>query len=339
MQVEFAYLITPYLTIEDAATMRQVNHAWKDLVKRLPWNDTRNVAQPDFVARHLPSSIGARFRHSSVQEDENRTWTAVFRITTCLKHLNLHQCVFRDPPCFAPLSGLKSLNLSDITSPWVTDDVFMQLNCLEELDMGSLNCENVTSVGMGALSSLRKLAVRSCYLGALAEPLLLACSGLVHLDAAWCQSLTNANFVHLGALRVLNLSGCTQPTLTDAAFQHLTSLESLNMQLCGEGLTSHAFVPLGGRLKDLNIDSCLRKVACDATLQLLSGLTALNIARCNHTTITDAGLQSLRHLLSLSIDFCSQSTITDSGLGSLRHLTALSMQRCTIPTITDAAFE
>jgi hypothetical protein len=68
------------------------------------------------------------------------------------------------------------------------------------------------------------------------------------------STITDAAFVHLKGIHILDMSYCFQPTITDAAFAHLKGIHSLSLYRCIQ-LTSAVFTHLKG-IKRLNIGDC-----------------------------------------------------------------------------------
>ena len=128
-----------------------------------------------------------------------------------------------------------------------------------------------------------------------------------------CSGVTDAAFVHLRGVKMLDMSWCRQETITDAAFVHLHGIHALNM---------------GG---------CQQATITDAAFVNLRNIRTLNMRSCNQETITDGAFVHLRGIQSLDMAYCRQETITDGAFVHLRGIHAINMWGCNQTNITDAA--
>ena len=150
--------------------------------------------------------------------------------------------------------------------------------------------------------------------------------GLWELDMSYCRAVTDAAFVRLRGIRVLNMTGCSQPTITDAGLAHLVGIQKLCIAGCSQAtLTDIAFAPLQG-IRALNINGCSQLT--DAAFAHLKGIHTLLMYGCKQPTITDAGLAHLRGIHALVMEGCTQATITGAGLAHLAGIANIGMCYC-----------
>ena len=123
------------------------------------------------------------------------------------------------------------------------------------------------------------------------------------------NDLTDADFVHLAGIRVLNMCYCTNPGLTDAAFVHLRGLHTLWLQGCNQlTITDGAFAHLHG-LHTLWMPYCNQPAITDAAFTHLRGIQVLIMSECNQATITGSTFASLRGVRMLRMKGCSPAAI------------------------------
>ena len=100
-----------------------------------------------------------------------------------------------------------------------------------------------------------------------------------------CEAVTDAAFVHLRGIRVLNMSRC--PQLTDAAFAHLKGIHTLLMLRCSQpAITDAALAHLTG-IKCLVLFGC-RIPFTEVGLAHLHGITRLHMWGANAASIVAA---------------------------------------------------
>ena len=145
--------------------------------------------------------------------------------------------------------------------------------------------------------------------------------GLWELNMCGCTAVTDAAFVHLRGIRVLDMSNCNQLTITDAGLAHLVGIQKLSIWCCAQDtLTDAAFAPLRG-IRVLNMSWC-RQIT-DAAFAHLKGIHALFMWHCSQPTITDAALTHLKGIKCLVMEGCSN--FSEVGLVHLRGITRLNM--------------
>ena len=146
--------------------------------------------------------------------------------------------------------------------------------------------------------------------------------GLWELNMRGCRAVTDAAFVHLRGIRVLDMCDCDQPTITDAGLAHLVGIQKLSIWCCDQAtLTDAAFAPLHG-IRVLNMTLCLQLT--DAAFAHLKGIHKLTMQYCHQPTITDAALAHLKGIQCLVLYECS-IPFTEAGLAYLRGITRLHM--------------
>ena len=147
--------------------------------------------------------------------------------------------------------------------------------------------------------------------------------GLWELNMANCKAVTDAAFVHLRGIRVLDMTLCNQLTITDAGLAHLVGIQKLSILFCWQDtLTDAAFAPLWG-IRVLNMGCCPQFT--DATFAHLKGIHTLLMGGCVQPTITDAALAHLKGIQCLVLYECS-IPFTEAGLVHLRGIARLHMQ-------------
>jgi hypothetical protein len=127
-----------------------------------------------------------------------------------------------------------------------------------------------------------------------------------------CKKITDMAFADLSGLRVLDISGCTQPRLTGCAISNLTSLHTLVMYGC-TNVVDGAFMRLHN-LRILNVGECPQ--ITDSIFRFIPELSLLFAAYRpglikDKTTVT-SHLRNLR-LLVTDLDETPQM-FADSGV-------------------------
>jgi hypothetical protein len=252
-----------------------------------------------------------------------------------LRWLSLRGCVRvgdRGLEALAGLTRLESLDLGGCSA--VTDVGLGHLAGLVELGRLTLSgLHQITDTGLARLSQLRELgrlrigACRHVTDVGLAS-VVASASGLMDLDLAWCQRLTDAGLAALDGLTQLerlDVGGCTR--LTDAALARIgtyKNLLSLSLESAAR-ITDNGLAHLDGlsRLTHLDLDLC-EGVSDDgmAHVARLLNLTNLGLGGCN--LITDAGLghlANLQRLSNLSLNRCDR--LTNAGLAHLARVKTL----------------
>ena len=141
------------------------------------------------------------------------------------------------------------------------------------------------------MTSLTHLSIANCV--DISDDAFTRLSQLQHLVMAWptqSPQLTDNVFVHLPALRIVDMSGASR--FTDRAFAHLARarLHTLSMQYCDQSsITDLAFTHLPALLS-LNITGCTQ--ISDVAFAHLCRLHHLDISACPQ--ITDVALRHLR---------------------------------------------
>ena len=159
--------------------------------------------------------------------------------------------------------------------------------------------------------------------------------GLWELNMRRCMAVTDAAFLYLRGIRVLDMTDCDQPTITDAGLSHLVGIQKLCVGGCDQAtLTDAAFAPLRG-IRALNMSACSQLT--DAVFAHLKGIHTLLMWDCHQPTITDAALAHLKGIQCLVLDGCS-IPFTEVGLVHLRGITRLHM-RNSYPASIAAAHE
>ena len=157
--------------------------------------------------------------------------------------------------------------------------------------------------------------------------------GLWELNMRSCKAVTDAAFVHLRGIHVLDVSYCDQPTITDAGLAHLVGIQKLSIWACRQAaLTDAAFAPLRG-IRVLNIGECPQFT--DAAFAHLKGIHTLIMWGCRQRTITDAALAHLKGIKCLVLWQCI-IPFTEVGLAHLRGITRLHMEHANRASITAA---
>jgi hypothetical protein len=147
--------------------------------------------------------------------------------------------------------------------------------------------------------------------------------GLWELNMRRCMAVTDAAFLYLRGIRVLDMTDCDQPTITDAGLAHLVGIQRLCIRGCHQAtLTDAAFAPLRG-IRVLNMSFC--RQLTDAAFAHLKGIHTLLMWGCSQPTITDAALAHLKGIKCLVLDTCS-IPFTEVGLVHLRGITRLHME-------------
>jgi hypothetical protein len=152
------------------------------------------------------------------------------------------------------------------------------------------------------------------------------------LNISRCRNLTDAIFVSLQHIEVLDMSGNRQ--FTNAALINLSKIKNLNITGCHQ-ITDDAIVRLRG-LKILSITACNQLT--DAAFVNLNGIKELTMMGCNQVTITNAAFANLKGIKKLNISHCNQETITDKAFENLTGIEYLNMSYCNQRTITADAF-
>ena len=99
------------------------------------------------------------------------------------------------------------------------------------------------------------------------------------------ERLSDADFVHLRGLRLLDMSGCGQRRIMDGAFAHLTGIHTLKMSWCQQAtITDGAFAHLAG-IHTLHMGHCIQVTITDAAFAHLAGIHTLNMSGGNQSTI------------------------------------------------------
>lgn len=137
------------------------------------------------------------------------------------------------------------------------------------------------------------------------------------------KDITDADFVHLGQIQHLNISGCKN--ITDDAFVHLPRLKSLNIS--HTTITDVTLLKYKNSLESLNIDYCHN--ITDSGVMHLTKLKTLRIKACG--LITDQAFANLENLEYLDMSYCSQEEITDEAFRNKSKLKAIRMLNCTQP--------
>ena len=157
--------------------------------------------------------------------------------------------------------------------------------------------------------------------------------GLWELNMARCRAVTNAAFVHLRSICVLDMTSCDQPTITDAGLAHLVGIQKLCIYGCTQAtLTDAAFAPLRG-IRVLNMSECPQLT--DAAFAQLKGIHTLHMCYCTQPSITDAALAHLKGIQCLVLCECS-IPFTEVGLVHLRGITRLHMEGANATSIAAA---
>ena len=123
-------------------------------------------------------------------------------------------------------------------------------------------------------------------------------------NVCYRADLTDADFLHLAGIKVLDMAYCTNPGLMDTAFVHLRGLHTLWMYGCNQASIT------------------------DAAFAHLHGLHFLGMGYCNQSTITDAAFTHLRGIQVLDMEWCNQATITGATFAHLRRVRVLQMRSC-----------
>ena len=115
---------------------------------------------------------------------------------------------------------------------------------------------------------------------------------------------TDADFVHLRGIQMLDMSYCSQPRITDAAFVHLRGIHTLEMSCCLQpSITEAAFVHLRG-IHTLNMSECSQPSITDAAFVNLRGIHTLNMSNCSQPSITVAALVHLKGISNIMAFGC-----------------------------------
>jgi len=139
------------------------------------------------------------------------------------------------------------------------------------------------------------------------------------------KNLTDADFIYLKGIHILDMSYCMQATITDAAFVHLQGIHTLEMECCNQ-ITDAAFVHLKG-IHTLVMGCCYQGTITDAAFAHLKGIHTLDMGYCYQATITDAAFVHLQGIHTLQMNLCTQ--ITDAVFAHLEGIKILYMIGCT----------
>jgi hypothetical protein len=108
--------------------------------------------------------------------------------------------------------------------------------------------------------------------------------------------------------------GCDQATLTDAAFVHLRGIQLLNMSSCRQ-LTDAAFAHLRG-IHTLYMQWCDQSTISDAAFVHLRGTHTLLMTSCDQSTLTGAGFAHLQGIHALGMYYSRADLVAVArGLG------------------------
>ena len=186
-------------------------------------------------------------------------------------------------------------------------------------------CGNVRRMVIGGVGMVRRTPVVD--------------ADFVHFVELWelnmdsCEAVTDAAFVHLRGIRVLDMTDCSQPAITDAGLAHLVGIQKLSIAGCSQAtLTDAAFAPLRG-IRVLNMSHCQQFT--DAAFAHLKGIYTLFMWDCDQPTITDAALAHLKGIKCLVLHSCS-IPFTELGLVHLRGITRLHMRGANAASIAAA---
>jgi len=246
----------------------------------------------------------------------------------------------------------------------VDDSAMVKLSslvCLTQMDLSM--CQAITAEGFGVLRNLphlRKLNVGWCKgVCDFTMKVLSRIPTIEDLCVSHC-GITDQGVIclkELGALRILNLQGCSQ--LTQNAISHtlekLPHLQELNLScipavqripksLAGHlisllvgntGFRDESIVELSGFscLEILDLDSC--RVGGTSAMQMIGTLTNLTSLNLADTDFSDTGIQylnNLKGLEKLSLYCCN---ISNLKLGGIRHLSNLKSLNLDVHGITD----
>jgi hypothetical protein len=127
----------------------------------------------------------------------------------------------------------------------IEDDEFIN-NILPRHDPNNRKFKNILKINIGHCNHLTDKAFT------------ILDTWIHTLDMRYCNSITDAGFVHLRGVHTLVMRSCYQETITDAAFTHLAGIHTLNMDVCNQfTITGNSFCLLNS-LKKLSIYHCNR---------------------------------------------------------------------------------
>jgi hypothetical protein len=197
-------------------------------------------------------------------------------------------CAAVTAAAFEHLAGIHTLSARNCAVEAIVDEALIHLKGIHTLAIDTVHRRLVTDTGMAHLAGIHTLSmpVRFEDLGVPWEDdfSLVTEAGFAHLKGitSLCidsvRNVSDAAFLHLGALQHLSMRLCDQACLTSAAFAPLTSIKTLDVSQCSQ-LTSAMFMHLAS-LEQLNMRECL-EVELDARiLRLVGRLKRIDLAWC-----------------------------------------------------------
>jgi Leucine-rich repeat (LRR) protein len=248
----------------------------------------------DSVFEHLPA-----LRELDITTRVGIT-EAAFAHLTKLRHLRMSNMSGISGQALTQLVNLECLDIYELRSHTLTDDVFRHMPKLHTLAMA-----RVTSpVTGGAFAHL---------------------PNLTSLDISGCQQFNSEDsFRHLGNLTSLAMDRCW--SVPCAAVSSLHKLTTLKSRWCSQ-ISDSAFWGLWA-LEDLDISWCHQRSLSGYGLYHLTGLKRLVMVQCHQTTIGDKAFERLANLEELDISHCAQNTLTEKMFKYMPRLRKAHVRGC-----------
>ncbi len=94
---------------------------------------------------------------------------------------------------------------------------------------------------------IQQLSIWNCYQATLTDAAFVHLRGIQLLNMGGCRQFSDAAFVHLRGIHTLYMWYCDRPAISDAAFMHLRGIHTLVIEGCTQAtLTGAGFVHLQG---------------------------------------------------------------------------------------------
>jgi len=206
---------------------------------------------------------------------------------------------------------LKCLNMSSCWMIDFTDDVFKNLQNLNELDI--CNCKNITDSMFKCLNNLQ----------------------ILNMDMCMQKRLSDKMFSYLKNLKSLSMIACSQTTITNNAFKYLTKLEKLSISHCIQ-LTDEIFQYMPN-LIEIYMNYCYQ--FSNKIFAHFQNLKLLSMAGCWHKSITYKSLQKLTNIIELDITSCPQISVNFNTFTNLKKLKKLFISHTHRNRLLDCKFK